>query len=470
MKIQGSIDQYAHLALYREYRYGFTASSTKIATMPRPGWRSIRFSERIFWHHPETRVSVFSPRVGETAILFGEAFSTTIESAESTLTRLVGNPDDVRGLDTLGGRWALFLITPETERVYNDAMGGRSVYWRADGSVASHAALFEECFGMSPDPDIERFMLGALYKGRMQTKYLPGDLSRYAGVYALVPNNYFDLRLGTTSRFWPIRPIPKTSTADLHAEIDRHLSAQAEHIAASGYRAVLGATGGADTRLVMAGLMRANVPFETFTSGWDALKDTEKDTILRLVEVGKLPHVILPALVRGDILRTALTNSSGVGGSSTTVEWLAREFPTPNGVFVIGHGGEILRDDKAPLSEFAPEHWAHMYGRVRTGVEVSQDELAFVQDAFDGFFERAHVAAADGFGVEPAELYYWEHRMAMWGGGNVANAFDAGMNTIQGFNSRKLYETAFGTQAPPGSRSRRLFHEATARLAPGIDL
>lgn len=463
-------DRYLPLAQYRKYRYGFMSVADTTPMTPIAGWRSIRLPGHVFWHHPETRVEVFSPREGATVILFGDAFSTTTESVQEALARLLSNVDDARSLDTLGGRWALFLMTSEITRVYNDAMGGRSVYWRADGAVASHAALFEECFGTRPDPDIERFMRGSMYRGRKQTKYLPGDLTRYAGVYALIPNNYFDLRRGITCRYWPVRPIAVTSLDDLHAEIDGYLSALAAHIVNSGYRAVLGATGGADTRLVMAGLMRGNVPFDTFTSGWESLKEAEKSTIEKLVDAGNLPHTILPDLPRGDFVRTALINSSGVGGSSATVEWFAREFHDPSAVFVIGHGGEILRDDKSPFDAFDPDLWASAYGRVATGVEVSRDDTAFVRNAFGGFFERAHVARADGYGVEPEELYYWEHRMAMWGGANVANAFDAGMNTIQGYNSRRLYETAFGVRAAAGSRSRRLFHEATARLAPLIDL
>ncbi|WP_448263215.1 hypothetical protein [Microbacterium aurum] len=462
--------RFTHLAQYRNFRYGFISTPDTTSTTPIAGWRSIRIPGHIFWHHPETRVEVFAPRTGATVVLFGDAFSTTDESVQATLDRLLSDVDDARPLDTLGGRWALFLITPETARVYNDAMGGRSVYWRADGTVASHAALFEDCFGMTTDADIERFMRGTLYKGRKQTKYLPGDLTRFAGVYALIPNNYFDLHQGTTSRYWPIRPIARTSLDGLHAEIDRYLSALAAHIVGNGYRAVLGATGGADTRLVMAGLMRASVPFETFTSGWDSLKDAERTTIAKLVAAGALPHTILPDLARGDFVRTALLNSSGVGGSSATVEWFAREFHDPSAVFLIGHGGEILRDDKTPFHAFDPDLWASAYGRVNTGVEVSREDTAFVHAAFDGFFERAHVAQAEGHGVAPEELYYWEHRMAMWGGGNVANAFDAGMNTIQGYNSRRLYETAFGVQARSGSRSRRMFRDATARLAPAIDL
>lgn len=214
--------------------------------------------------------------------------------------------------------------------------------------------------------------------------------------------------------------------------------------------------------------MRSGVPFETFTSQWKELKPSEQETIRELVRIGDLRHQILPELERGDFVKTALQNSSGIGGSSATVEWMSREFVTPNALFIIGHGGEVLRDDKLDMPSLDPDLWASAYARVRSGTDVSSDETAFVRRAFEGFFDRGNLAFTDGMGIPAAELYYLEHRMSVWGGGNVANGFDVGMYTVPGYNSRKLFETAFSVRRDEGRRTRALFRKMTSKLAPGL--
>ena len=51
--------------------------------------------------------------------------------------------------------------------------------------------------------------------------------------------------------------------------------------------------------------------------------------------------------------------------------------------------------------------------------------------------------ASRAFGYEPSDLFYWEHRMGMWGA-CMLNEMDPAMPSLVGFGPRRLYAAAFG--------------------------
>jgi hypothetical protein len=48
-----------------------------------------------------------------------------------------------------------------------------------------------------------------------------------------------------------------------------------------------------------------------------------------------------------------------------------------------------------------------------------------------------------GWGFDLNDVFYWEHRMGMWGAA-MHNEMDPVMLSMTGFNSREVYEAGFG--------------------------
>jgi len=67
-------------------------------------------------------------------------------------------------------------------------------------------------------------------------------------------------------------------------------------------------------------------------------------------------------------------------------------------------------------------------------------------------------------GRDPNDLFYWEHRMGIWGSSAMSEV-DLAQCSLAGYNSRNLFDTFLAL--PWESRSARLaFHQATRELAP----
>lgn len=462
------------LASFRNYRFGFIALPSSMQSQAPRGWRTEPVGDWYFLLHPEASLDVFHGDDGRAAVLLGDAFSLGSDGAEDLVRRMINDPDNASALDQLGGRWAVFLFGPGLARVYHDALGSRSVYWRSDGVVASHAGLFEEILRTPRRDDVLDFVSGSLYKNRTTVKYLPGDLTLFEDVYALIPNNYFDLSLGCTVRYWPRNPLQPIGVEELLSELETYMRALARFVDSSGHRVTLGATGGVDSRLVMAGLLRWGADVETFTSNWHRLKPAERFAVNEVVRKGGLRHHIMPDMKRGDFVDSALRNSGGIGGSSPTVEWFAREFSEPDSLFITGHGGEVvcspsaLRKGRPTVRSYEPRAWSHAYSKVRPGVGVSPDHEQFVEEAFEGYFQRGNMDELHSSGVHPQDLYYWEHRMGMWCGGNVMNAFDAGMKAIPAFNARSIFEMSFSVDPVEDRRTKQIFKDLISRLYPEL--
>ena len=87
-------------------------------------------------------------------------------------------------------------------------------------------------------------------------------------------------------------------------------------------------------------------------------------------------------------------------------------------------------------------------------------------EAFEAFIDRADYAHEILTTYDPNDIFYWEHRMGMWGSA-MLNEMDAALLSLVGFNSRPLYASAFGL--PPEERfTKALLLAITARFNPKL--
>ncbi|MGQ4582572.1 hypothetical protein [Lysobacter sp. F60174L2] len=450
------------------YRFGFLAyhGSDSVDTAAVAGWIVIQLGGFTVHIHPEASFRTVATGA-MTALLIGDVFVASGKSTvDATLTRMAvsGNWE---AFDDISGRFALLLIENDACRVVNDPFGSRSVYYRSQGGfgVASHASLLAGAFSEDISKAASEFTQMPEYKAR-GTSYLPGDLTMYESIKALIPNNYYDSVQGRCFRYWPRRSIPGTSIGEFLAECRGYFSRFSAHLAGR-YRPVLGVTGGVDTRAVIAGLVGngLDVQLVTWTAG--RLPEEEVGVVAKMVEHLRQPHVYMDPRTRPDSekfreIKAATKPATGFTRSESSLSANMGELTRRGDVFVRGYGGEIIRGfynrHRKALSGNMAADFFDMYktGRIAKPPAGFQK---FSMEAIEGFIERANYDA-ELFNLDLRDLYYWEQRMGTWGA-NMHNEMDPAVYSITGLNSRPLYAAAFGL-APNGRLGEEIMLEITA--------
>src|SRR5690606_41442111 len=90
---------------------------------------------------------------GGSVVVLGEIYVAHGASSVEVLVERLAEAGDVSGLDRLGGRFAIVVSGPPGCRVFHDAFGSRSVYYRPGECFAasSHSSLLAHVFGDGVD-------------------------------------------------------------------------------------------------------------------------------------------------------------------------------------------------------------------------------------------------------------------------------------------------------------------------------
>jgi hypothetical protein len=470
------------------FRFGFIFMRPEEASRARrlqeflPAWTSRTLFGWVLMHHPETRIQTYADDdVG--LVVLGEAFDVAPDGpgVDAVCASLLRAPGDAfwREFDHLSGRFALLAVTSDGTRVLHDPFGARSLFYRSTGSpaFASHAELLALAFEHASDALVAELRGLPEYTARGVT-YLPGDWTVFSGIYGLTPNNYFDVERGTTVRYWPRGPRAETSFEDFFSHLEGYLAAFAPHVR-DHHTPVLGLTGGIDSRALIAGF-RAHAPpikFVTWTGNY--IHDDELPVVEQLTAYLDADHRYVNVRDNLDdptfraVKAIASRNVGHYRHHARLTAHMYRAFrEVPDAAFVRGYGGEILRGfydlskhtwSKADIG--VPELFRTFNASLRLQPRQRYTEIGHL--AFEQFVERAHYdSALAGSGYEISDIFYWEHRMGMWGSA-MHNEMDAAMWSVTGYNSRPLYECAFGLER--GRQLKKsLLTEATARLDPTL--
>jgi hypothetical protein len=211
-------------------------------------------------------------------------------------------------------------------------------------------------------------------------------------------------------------------------------------------RVIFGITGGVDSRAIFCNFVANCVPFEGVTWIGHYIKPAEHAVVEALVDVCEIDHrYVYPRTPARPEIADAANEASGLfRGPSRLVAAMSRYYT--GATFVKGHGGEIMRGfynlRKSRMPDLSPHSMASAYG----GPYGSARELA--REMFTEFTVRAEYSTVPS-SYDPNDIFYWEHRMGMWGA-PALNEMDLVMNSIIGFNSRPLFAAAFGL--PPEQR------------------
>jgi hypothetical protein len=453
------------------YARGFLLASDHVRTPPAVGdWRQVRIPG--YTLHVDTRVPVqHAEHDGRSAWLVGDAFEPE-RGVYRDAARYLLEGDLVERLDGMAGRFALFVLGRGNRlEVYHDAMGSRSIF-HGDGIVASHAGLVADVLGTGLREWVIPFITSRGYFQR-DVKFLPGLDSPFERVRQLTPNTRLVLPGSTVERYWPRGPIPDTDHDTAVDALVQHMEGLCRYFAEGAGRPVVGVSAGRDSRCALAGLASQAPHLFTFvrSPGGQSEDSPDSKTARKLAEQCELPLEIV-RISTPPHLDTAATgfarafrrNTGYVrGNTSGWVEhfWKkaqAGEQGQRQDVFVRGFGGEVMRGFHKPMASYSPSQLAATYN-VNAG-------SAYTREAFATFCEVAGWTG-DLKGHRPEDLFYWEHRMGVWGSSAFSES-DMAFRGMPAFNSRRLFEKFIGL--PPDVRSATAtFDAATRRLFPPFD-
>lgn len=462
------------------YRFGFICFPSDEHPVEGETWRPLssnwhRFAVDglTFYVHPETPLRVHREIQG-TVVFLGDVFACGGRSVlETTQAMLEATTDEdlYQLLDDLSGRFALFLIRGQDRRVFHDAFGARTLFYRNEGTfcIGSHAELIADAFGDSTRQDVLRLIETPEYRKKI-VRYLPGDWTIYHELYALVPNNYYDVTQRRSVRYWPRKHRRPTVLTDFFAEADRYFVAFTTFLRAF-YRPMLGVTGGIDSRGLMAAFSRYNLPFDGVTWLGGYLKGVEVPIVneLSLHVPGEYNSIPCKPVPSEEAMAQIASRNVGIYRGIVSPLRLTvpmRDLARDRSVFVRGYGGEIMRGFynlfPRPIPSFDPVYFARAYGMGNKAAFYTRQSLA----AAEGFFQRANYDGLESFGFDPNDVFYWEHRMGMWGAA-MLNEMDPAMYSFTGYNSRRLYEAAFGLDGEV-RLTKQLILELVRHYAPAM--
>jgi hypothetical protein len=430
------------------FRYGFLAHLRGDRPPGDSTWQALDASwpvttigSIILRTHPETEIWHDRPSDSVEVAIIGRAFS--IDGARLTARDIVSNTP--QALRRLTGRFALVISSGDDISVFHDAFGARTVFYKTKGQpvFASHASLIAHAWKVPRDAAMSSLVATPEYSKRI-VKYLPGDATMYEGILALVPNNRLEFPSMNTTRYWPDRPIASSSFEDFFCEIDTLFRSSITHLAQCCVP-VFGITGGIDSRCIFAAWQKHGAAFHGVTWKRQYLKPSEILPVAAIVHYLNRPHDTIEFTGEFDreIAAVAAVNCGEYRGASQLTAEMHKLFgDDPRNIFVRGYGGEIVRGFyntfRQPMADASPAEMTRVYGAQRS---TQYGSLAFT--AFKGFARRANYKGIDRLGFDINDIFYWEHRMGMWGAA-MLNEMDAAMFSFVGINSRAVFERAFG--------------------------
>jgi hypothetical protein len=250
-------------------------------------WTSVAIGEGFYLsYHQALPVAVLRDREGGAWYLLGIAVQAHPARAAPSEEISAAFSAEVDALPlTWSGRWV--LLGDGTLRTDSGGLYG-CFYTRNpnDGRllVSSSAALLHDQLGKGDASPPLHYQTGM--------EWYPPPASRFAGIRRLLPSQ----TLAYSDEHDPVRYRPlvaqgvETGYGETLSHIERSLRTAVRNLAAAGRPLLLGLTGGFDTRVLLAAMLRESLDFTTFT--WDIPGMSRADRVLPplLARDAGIPH------------------------------------------------------------------------------------------------------------------------------------------------------------------------------------
>jgi hypothetical protein len=359
------------------------------------------------------------------------------------LPRLGRCTDVIEPTHRLGGRWILVAHDGAETIVFHDAAGLRPVYYLAprrgvDGELAQCAAepgLLARQNGLELDPEALAY-LRTRGDGDNEVYWMPGDTSPYAGIRALLPNHYLDLRTGQAVRYWPTAAIPALELSRAVAGSARVLRGQLE-AASRRWPLSISLTAGWDSRLMLALCRGVAHDLFAFTLAYPGQASTYPDVQVpaRLLPRLGLRHRVIryPSRIDPDVKALARLNHGSIGSAYCADTQSLLEAHPPDRVCVTGDVAEIFK--------------VHYRADGVADRDLVAGDLARLLKIGDGPFATAAMERwLQGARPSPLpllDLLCWEQMAGRWQA-RIRFEYDTVHESWAPFNCRQLLVTMLG--------------------------
>jgi len=414
-----------------------------------PGAKHTRITQRLFLtSHPHLEVTHLHDR-GRSLTLLGYLLDPDDPSAgdakvlEELLPRLGRCTDVIVPTYRLGGRWVLVVHDGADTIVFHDAAGLRPVYHEAAangaaGELARCAAepgLLARHVGLALDPGALAY-LRTRGDSDSEVYWMPGDTSPYAGVRALLPNHYLDLRTGQAIRYWPTTAIPEVEFPRAVSLSARMLRGQLD-AASRRWPLSISLTAGWDSRLMLALCREVAHGMFAFTLTYPGQRSTNPDVQVParlLPKLGLRHHLIeYPARVDPDVRAVARFNHGSIGEAfCADIQSLLEAHPADR-VCVTGDVAEVVK--------------AHFRRDDLADRDLTAGDLAEVLKIGDGPFAAAAMErwlqSARPSPLPLLDLLCWEQMAGRWQA-RIRFEYDTVHDSLAPLNCRQLLITLLG--------------------------
>lgn len=372
-------------------------------------------------------------------------------------------------LDELSGRFIVVTSKNDKTEVYHDACATRTVFYNKYGDstvIASHSAIIGELLNIEPSKYSVEMLNHPTYSG---VRYLPGLLSPYDDVLPLTPNTKYTIETKKVERYYPRRPLKNAGKWSLNRKINNIIDLmirQAENITAMD-KVSISLTAGIDSRLTYAIFEQTKGDIEYFThiseNNPEAFEEDISIAKQLAKDVGK-PHHIYKYNTNKDQegykeFRVIWQKNIGMyRGSVLMNKMYADTFPQDR-IHVRSNLAEIGRVYYKRYShELNAKELARLY--TKTDFHKNEDVIKLFEEFMDVTgFEKKNL-----YNFEYHDLFYWEHRMALWHSWLLLEG-DMSHETFILFNNRKLLENIL--EIPKEIREKsKLFIRIIKKIAP----
>lgn len=434
---------------------GYFLSSPGGSLPTPPAWRREVLGDRVLAYDPDVPVVVRHNETGDASVVvIGYCFDPAAgyEDAHQSADGLLQALESERGLAAvddvalwLGGRFVIFVHTPDELRVHVDAMASRACFWgdTAEGIVlSSHSELIARATG---NPASER-RAWILQHPEYDSKFgvsLPGLTTAHDAARHVYANCVLRVRGRSVDheRVFPNVELRPLTVEDATEEFVRELRAQISMWFRVSGKAAIALTSGMDSRaLLAAGLDQ----YQSHRATALTYHFFERDAPTTRADLLGANALALRAGLRHRILNIEQIKSGTPMQKlyTTTFTSFAR-FPGLARVFyenlsatetlTIGIGGGIgtvhhtNRDDP----KITPEVLARRY----TPSAIHKNpKLHAVMREYIEYTQFSHERISN---FDFYDLFHWEHRLTNWGSLGYAE-YDLGPIVALPFNSRRV--------------------------------
>lgn len=246
-------------------------------------WQTVKIGEDLYLSHcPSLAVKKSIALNGEAWYLLGIAMQTDKEKLHP-LTEIENAPSgDIKELyKSWTGRWVLV----SDKEVHIDCSGSLGCFYtiiNGDRWVSSSLAILQKIGGLSPRTETLKYESGI--------EWYPLPMSRFEGVYKLLPSQFLNIRTFQPEQRALPKPVQGLSYNEILEKIAEKLTFSLSDLSGSGKRIFVALTSGYDSRLVLAATRAAGLTVETYTTAHKKITHSDYALPYKLAKAAGYRH------------------------------------------------------------------------------------------------------------------------------------------------------------------------------------